>query len=89
MAMGATAGNLVRMVMRQALWIALTGVSTGAVAAFSLSRYIASQLYGVTKDDPITYFGTAMLFLMVAALAAYLPARRATRIDPIEALRNE
>ncbi len=88
-AMGADAGDLIRMVMKQALWIALIGVAAGIAAAFGLSRYIASHLYGVTKNDPATYIGTALLFLAVASVAAYIPARRATRVEPIEALRAE
>ena len=89
MALGANHGQLIRMVMRQALWISIAGVMTGALAALGLSRYLTSQLYGITKNDPFSYLGSAVLFLGVACAASYWPARKATRIHPVEALRTE
>ncbi|HVN79332.1 MAG TPA: ABC transporter permease [Terriglobia bacterium] len=89
MALGARPGNLIGMIMRHAGSIVLVGLSAGTALSFSLSRYISSQLFGVTKNDPLTYVGVALLFLVVAAIAAYLPARRATKVDPMVALRYE
>jgi putative ABC transport system permease protein len=89
MALGADRGQLIRMILSQALWIVLVGGAIGTSAALGLSRYLASQLYGVTRDDLFSYAGTAALFLCVACAAAYLPARKATRISLIEALRAE
>jgi ABC-type antimicrobial peptide transport system permease subunit len=80
---------LISMVMRQALWTVMVGIAAGLLAAFGLSRYFSSQLFGITREDPATYLGTAFLFLLVTSLAAFFPARRATRVDPIEALRTE
>ena len=89
MAMGANAADLIRMVMRQALWTVMAGIAAGLMAAFALSRYFSGQLFGITREDPATYLGTALLFLLVTSTATYFPARRATRIDPVEALRAE
>jgi len=89
MAMGANAAALIRMVMRQALWTVMAGIAAGLMAAFALSRYFSGQLFGITREDPATYLGTALLFLLVTSTATYFPARRATRIDPVEALRAE
>ena len=69
--------------------LALIGAGIGVIAALALSRVLSSLLYGVGATDPRAYLGAAMLLGGVAALAAYLPARRAMRIDPVEALRRE
>jgi putative ABC transport system permease protein len=63
------------------------GLSLGLAAAFALSRFIASQLFGVTATDPLTYAGVALLLAAVALIACYLPARRAARTEPVVALR--
>jgi ABC-type antimicrobial peptide transport system permease subunit len=75
--------------MQQAGWSVLIGLAAGAVVSFSLARYLSSQLFGVTKNDSMTYLGVVLLFLAVAAIAAYVPARRATKVDPMVALRYE
>ena len=89
MALGAQASNLMGTIMRQAVQVALIGLAAGTVVSFSFSHYLSSQLFGVTQNDSMTYAGVAILFLLVAAMAAYLPARRATKVDPIVALRYE
>jgi putative ABC transport system permease protein len=88
LALGAARTNILQMVLGQGLRLALTGAAVGLVAALVVSRLIASLLYGVRPTDPLTFAGVAILFLAVAVLACYLPARRATRIDPMVALRE-
>ena len=89
MALGARAGDVMRMVMRRSFLLALAGIATGTAAGAYLTRYLASQLFGVQPGDPATFAGAALLLLAVALLAGYLPARRAVRIDPVAALRCE
>jgi putative ABC transport system permease protein len=89
MALGAKRSQIVRMVVVQGLKAVLAGVAIGIAGAFALTRFLSSQLYGVTATDAQT-FGAASLFLiLVALLACYLPAHRASRVDPITALRHE
>jgi predicted lysophospholipase L1 biosynthesis ABC-type transport system permease subunit len=87
-AMGATPRNVIGMVVGQGMALAAVGVAVGAAASLAAARMVSSMLYGVNAADPLT-FGLAGLFLgAVALLAAWLPAFRATRIDPISALRR-
>jgi predicted permease len=88
-ALGAQAGRIRGMVLREMLWILGVGLGTGVPAAFLLARYTESQLFGVKANDPIVIVGAAMALAATAALAAYLPARRASRVNPISALRYE
>ncbi|HEY6250212.1 MAG TPA: FtsX-like permease family protein, partial [Candidatus Angelobacter sp.] len=88
-ALGATAGNVLRLVLRQALTTAVIGVAIGLVGAALLTRTMRSLLFEVSPADPVTLGVMALLLLLVAALASYTPARRATRVDPIVALRYE
>jgi len=89
MALGADGGQVARTIAREALVIAGYGVVAGAALSLAVGKLIASQLYGVTARDPWTLAGAAALLLMVAALAAWLPARRAAAVDPLKALRCE
>jgi hypothetical protein len=89
MALGAEPGDVRRMLLGQGLRLAAWGVGLGVVGAFGITRIIGSLLYNVTATDPISFGGVVVLMLAVAALAAYLPARRATQVDPMVALRAE
>jgi predicted permease len=88
-AIGATHGQVVGLIMRQGLWKAALGLALGLVGAVLLSRYLKTQLYDLSPTDPRAYAAVSVLLLAVAALASYLPARRAAKINPIEALRAE
>ncbi len=89
MAMGARGGDVVRMVVRQALSLTAVGIAIGLVAALSLTGVIENMLFGVSSRDPVTIAGVVVLLAGIALLASYLPARRATRLDPSVALRQE
>jgi predicted permease len=89
MALGARQGDVVRMVSRQGLALALAGVAVGLIAAFGLTRVMSSILYDVSAADPLTYGAFALFLVGVSLLAAWLPARRATRVDPVIVLREE
>ena len=89
MAIGAEASHVLRMVMRESLRVVLIGVALGVPAAIGMGRLISSQLFGLSSHDPVTLALATFLLLIACALAAYLPARRAARIDPMMALRHE
>jgi putative ABC transport system permease protein len=89
MALGATVRNVRGLVLRQAMFTAVIGAAIGLLASLALTRTMKSLLFEISSMDPLTYIGMAVLLLLVAAMAAYLPARRATRVDPIVALRHE
>jgi putative ABC transport system permease protein len=89
MALGAAVGDVLRLVLGQALRLAAVAVAIGVAGALAASRALASLLYGVTPSDPLTFTAVALGLVGVAGLAAYVPARRAARVDPTVALRNE
>jgi len=89
MALGALAGDVLVMVLRQGLSLTAAGVAAGLVAALGLSRLMSGLLYGVSAADPWTYVTVPLVLALVATLASVLPARRAARVDPMAALRSE
>jgi putative ABC transport system permease protein len=74
--------------VRQGLWLAIGGVTVGLAVAFGLARLVTNLLFGVTGADPVTFVVVPVLLLAVALVATLLPARRASRVDPVEALRT-
>jgi putative ABC transport system permease protein len=88
-ALGAQGKDILRLVMRQGFALVLVGLCLGAAGAFALTRYLASLLYNVSTSDPAAYTAGAALLAFAALLASYLPARRATKVDPMVALRHE
>jgi predicted permease len=89
MALGAQPGDVLRLVIGHGAKMALIGVAVGIVAALGLTRLIANQLFGVSAHDPLTFLGVALLLIIVAVAACFIPARRAMRVDPMVALRYE
>jgi putative ABC transport system permease protein len=88
-ALGADRSDVLRLVLRQGMSLAFTGIAIGVGAAFGLTRLIASQLYGVGAGDPGTFVGMAVLLAGTALAANLIPALRATRVDPAVGLREE
>jgi ABC-type antimicrobial peptide transport system permease subunit len=89
MALGARSGDVLGMMVAQHLRPALIGLAIGVVAAIALSRSLSSLVYGVGTTDPLTFLLMGAALLGVAALACWIPARRATTVDPVVALRSE
>jgi ABC-type antimicrobial peptide transport system permease subunit len=88
-ALGAGPGGVLRLVLTQGLRLTVIGVVVGMVAAAAFARLLESQLFGVTAQDPLTFIGMTVIMATAAAVACGLPALRALRIDPLEALRTE
>jgi predicted permease len=88
-ALGAQRGNILGDVLRQGLTLASAGAAIGLVVAFPVARLMSGMLFGVRPSDPVTFAGVALLLMGVALLGCYVPARRATRVDPMVALRHE
>lgn len=89
MALGAQRGDVLKMVMARGAMLALAGAAIGIAAALGLNRLLSGMLFGVRADDPVTLAGVAIVLIVVALLACYIPARRATRVNPLVALRYE
>ena len=89
MALGARPWDVSRPILREALMLVVIGVAIGLPVALALSRLLRAEFYGIEPHDPITMIGTVVIMVTVAALAAWIPARRAARVDPMEALRYE
>jgi ABC-type antimicrobial peptide transport system permease subunit len=89
MALGAERGHVLRLIMRETLWLALAGVALGIPAALVATRWIESQLFGLAPRDPLTITLVTLLLMAVMTLAGYLPARKAAQVDPLVALRCE
>ncbi|NJS15808.1 MAG: FtsX-like permease family protein, partial [Sphingopyxis sp.] len=85
-ALGATAWDVLRMVLRSGIVLVGVGIGLGLAAAWGLTRFMAGMLYGVSATDPITFASVASVLAASALLASYVPARRATRVDPVRAL---
>jgi putative ABC transport system permease protein len=86
-ALGATQENILRLVVRSGLLLAMTGLGIGLVGAVALTHVMRSLLYGISATDPLTYVGISILLLLVCCIACYIPARRAAKIDPLVSLR--
>jgi putative ABC transport system permease protein len=89
MALGAQPAQVVKLVLRRGLGLALAGVGSGVLASLALTRVLTKFLFGVSATDPLTFGLIALLLLGVALLACWIPARRATKVDPLVALRYE
>jgi putative ABC transport system permease protein len=89
MALGAQRSNVLLLVVGQGIKLAALGVVIGIAAALGLTRLMASLLFGVSANDPITFAAAALILLLVAVVACYIPARRAIAVDPMNALRYE
>ncbi len=88
-ALGATSHDVRRLILGEAVWVVGIGAAAGLVVALAATRLLASQLFGVRPSDPRSLLGACVLLVATGIAAAYLPARRAARIDPVDALRAE
>ncbi len=89
LALGATTGDILRLIVLGALRLTIVGLAGGIVTSFLLTRLLNRMLFGIKATDPLTFLTVSLLLLMTAFLASYVPARRATKVDPIAVLRYE
>jgi ABC-type antimicrobial peptide transport system permease subunit len=89
LALGAKRGGVLGMVLRESLLLVIAGIAIGVPATIATKRLASSLLFGIGADDPVTIVGAVMLMIVVPALAGYIPARRASRVDPMIALRYD
>ena len=89
LALGANLRDVLRLVLRQGMALTIIGLTIGLAAAFALTRLMSKLLFGVSVTDPLTFVGVALLLAAVALLACWAPARRASRVDPLVALRHD
>jgi ABC-type antimicrobial peptide transport system permease subunit len=89
MALGARPSEVLRFAVHKGVGLSAVGAVVGILGALGLTRYLASLVYGVRPFDPLTFLSVAMLLALVALAACYIPARRASNVDPLAALRNE
>jgi ABC-type antimicrobial peptide transport system permease subunit len=89
MALGAQKSDVLRLIIHGGLRLTLLGVAIGLAGSIALTRYLSSLLYSVKATDPLTFIAVSLVLLLVALLACWLPARRAAKVDPMEALRYE
>ena len=89
LAMGARRGSVLGMILRRATWLTLAGIAFGLVLAFALAHLVASLLRGVRSDDPVVFASITAIIAAIALASSWIPARRAARIDPMVALRDE
>jgi putative ABC transport system permease protein len=88
LALGAQRRDIIMMILRDGTLLAAAGIVIGALAALWLTRFLRSLLFGIQATDPLTYVAVALILVSLAVLASYVPARRATRVDPLIALRT-
>jgi ABC-type antimicrobial peptide transport system permease subunit len=89
MAIGAGSRDVIRLVLGQSVAVTLAGIALGLAGAAAVTRYLEGLLFGLTPLDPATFAGVSLLFIAISIVAALVPARRATRVDPVVALRAE
>jgi len=89
MALGAQVGDVLKMILGQGMLLIVAGIAVGLIASFVLMRLMKSLLFGVSETDPLTFVAITLLLSLVALIACYIPARRATKVDPLVALRYE
>ena len=89
MAIGAQPRDVFRMILGQGMMLTIIGIAAGLLGAFGLTRLMATMLFSVKPTDPITFTAVALILLLIALIACYIPGRRATKVDPVNSLRYE